>query len=95
MLDFCGREFEAAWLEFHRTERCVRTASLEQARRPIFKDGIDQWRHFEPWLGGLEQALGDPAKNAYARRVASIPNHAAALAAAQQPPSKNAAFHAP
>jgi hypothetical protein len=53
MLDFCGLEFEAACLEFHRTDRSVRTASSEQVRRPIFKDGIDQWRHFEPWLAGL------------------------------------------
>ena len=59
ILDFCGLPFEPACLEFHKTERSVRTASSEQVRRPIFKDGVDQWRHFEPWLGALRSALGD------------------------------------
>jgi tetratricopeptide (TPR) repeat protein len=58
ILDFCGLPFEASCLEFHKTERSIRTASSEQVRRPIFKEGIDQWRHFEPWLGRLREALG-------------------------------------
>jgi tetratricopeptide (TPR) repeat protein len=58
ILDFCGLDFEAACLEFHRTERSVRTASSEQVRRPIFKEGLEQWRHFEPWLEPLKAALG-------------------------------------
>jgi predicted Zn-dependent protease len=58
LLDFCGLEFEPACLEFHKTDRSVRTASSEQVRQPIFKEGLDQWRHFEPWLGPLKQALG-------------------------------------
>jgi hypothetical protein len=37
----------------------VQTASSEQVRRPLFAEGIDQWRNFEPWLGELKQALGD------------------------------------
>jgi hypothetical protein len=37
----------------------VRTASSEQVRQPIFREGLEQWRHFEPWLGGLREALGD------------------------------------
>jgi len=36
----------------------VRTASSEQVRRPINRDGVDQWRHFEPWLASLREALG-------------------------------------
>jgi tetratricopeptide (TPR) repeat protein len=58
VLDFCGVEFEPACLEFYKNERSVRTASSEQVRRPIYKDGLDQWRHFEPWLGELRAALG-------------------------------------
>jgi tetratricopeptide (TPR) repeat protein len=58
ILDFCSLPFEAACLEFYKTERSVRTASSEQVRRPIFKEGVDQWRHFEPWLGPLKSALG-------------------------------------
>jgi tetratricopeptide (TPR) repeat protein len=59
ILDFCGLPFEPACLEFHKTKRSVRTASSEQVRRPIFREGLDQWRHFEPWLGPLRTALGD------------------------------------
>jgi tetratricopeptide (TPR) repeat protein len=59
LLDFCGLDFEAACVEFHKTERSVRTASSEQVRRPIFREGLDQWRHFEPWLAPLALALGD------------------------------------
>jgi hypothetical protein len=58
ILDFCGLQFEPTCLEFYRTERSVRTASSEQVRQPIYKEGIDQWRHFEPWLGPLREALG-------------------------------------
>jgi hypothetical protein len=37
----------------------VRTASSEQVRQPIFRDGLDQWKNFEPWLAPLRSALGD------------------------------------
>jgi len=59
MLDFCALPFEPACLAYHKTERSVRTPSSEQVRRPIFRDGLDQWRKFAPWLGPLEAALGD------------------------------------
>ena len=58
LLDFLALPFEPACLEFHKTERSVRTASSEQVRQPIFKEGLDQWRNFEPWLGPLKAALG-------------------------------------
>ena len=58
ILDFCGLGFEAACLEFHKNERSVRTASSEQVRRPIYTEGLDQWRHFEPWLAPLKHSLG-------------------------------------
>ncbi len=58
LLDFLGLPFEAACIEFYRTERSVRTASSEQVRQPIYKEGIDQWRNFESWLGPLKSALG-------------------------------------
>jgi predicted Zn-dependent protease len=57
LLDFCGLEFEPACLEFYRNERSVHSASSEQVRRPINRDGLDQWRRFEPWLGPLKEAL--------------------------------------
>jgi len=56
-----GLDFEQACLEFYKTERSVRTASSEQVRQPIYKEGINQWRNFEPWLGPLKAALGELA----------------------------------
>ncbi|WNO55065.1 tetratricopeptide repeat-containing sulfotransferase family protein [Stakelama saccharophila] len=58
MLDFVGLPFERACLEFHKTDRAVRTASSEQVRRPINKSGVGSWKPFEPWLDPLKKALG-------------------------------------
>jgi len=58
LLAAIGLPFEEVCLRFHETERAVRTASSEQVRRPIFREGLDQWRNFEPWLGPLADALG-------------------------------------
>jgi tetratricopeptide (TPR) repeat protein len=58
LLDHCGLPFEAGCLRFYENDRAVRTASSEQVRQPIFTDATDHWRHFQPWLGPLEQSLG-------------------------------------
>jgi len=58
LLAYCGLPFEEACLNFHQTDRAVRTASSEQVRRPIFSEGVEQWRNYEPWLGPLKDALG-------------------------------------
>ena len=63
ILDFCGLDFEPGCVEFHKTERSVRTASSEQVRQPIFRDGLDQWKNYEPWLEPLKDALGDALVN--------------------------------
>ena len=59
ILDFCGLPFEAGCIDFHKTSRSVRTASSEQVRQPIYREGLEQWRNYEPWLGPLREALGD------------------------------------
>ena len=59
LLDYCGLPFEEACLRFYDTDRAVRTVSSEQVRRPIFRDGLEQWRRFEPFLDPLKDALGD------------------------------------
>jgi tetratricopeptide (TPR) repeat protein len=59
ILDFCQLEFEPQCIEFHKTARTVRTASSEQVRQPLYREGLDQWKNFEPWLGSLAEALGD------------------------------------
>jgi tetratricopeptide (TPR) repeat protein len=57
VLAYCGLAFEPACLRFHENPRPVRTASSEQVRRPIYREGIDQWRNYEAWLGPLARAL--------------------------------------
>ena len=56
--------FEDACLRFYENDRAVRTASSEQVRQPIFRDAMDHWRHYEPWLDPLTAALG-PVLDAY------------------------------
>jgi predicted Zn-dependent protease len=58
LLAHCGLGFESACLAFYDNDRAVRTVSSEQVRRPIYREGLDQWRRFEPWLGPLKDALG-------------------------------------
>ncbi|CCD83988.1 tetratricopeptide repeat-containing sulfotransferase family protein [Bradyrhizobium sp. ORS 285] len=58
VLDHCGLDWEDACLDFHRTERTVRTASLMQVREPIYRRAIGSWRRYEKHLGPLRQALG-------------------------------------
>ena len=58
ILDYCGLPFEQACIEFHKTERAVRTASSEQVRQPISRAGLEQWRPFEAYLEPLKSALG-------------------------------------
>ena len=58
LLDFCALPFEAACVNFHETDRAVRTASSEQVRQPIFKSGVDQWENFSPFLDPLRAVLG-------------------------------------
>ena len=64
LLVYCGVEFEEQCLRFYETERPVRTASSEQVRQPIFREGLEQWQNFEPWLAPLKDALG-PVLTAY------------------------------
>jgi len=59
LLQHCGLEFEPACLEFHKTERAVRTASSEQVRRPIYREAIEEWKPYESHLGPLKAALGE------------------------------------
>jgi predicted Zn-dependent protease len=58
LLGYCGLEFEPACLDFHETERAVRTPSSEQVRQPIYADGVEQWRNYSAWLEPLRATLG-------------------------------------
>ena len=64
LLAYCGLPFEEGCLRFYQNERAVRTASSQQVRQPIFRDAVEHWRNYEPWLGALKSALG-PVLDAY------------------------------
>ena len=57
MLDYCELPFEENCLQFHQTERAVRTASSEQVRQPIYSAGLEHWRNYEPHLDKLKDSL--------------------------------------
>jgi len=65
LLDYCGLDFEEQCLRFYETDRAIRTPSSEQVRKPIYKDGLEQWRHFESHLGPLKEALGPEVRQRY------------------------------
>jgi tetratricopeptide (TPR) repeat protein len=58
LLEYCALPFEAECLRFYENDRAVRTASSQQVRKPIFREGVDQWRRYDPWLGPLKESLG-------------------------------------
>jgi hypothetical protein len=62
LLDFCGLEWDAKVLDFHKTDRPVKTASAAQVRQPIYSSAVARWRHYEKHLGPLLEALGDLAE---------------------------------
>jgi tetratricopeptide (TPR) repeat protein len=59
LLEHCGLPFEPACLKFYENDRAVRTASSEQVRQPIFRDRVEHWRNYEPWLDPLKRVLGN------------------------------------
>jgi len=59
LLAYCKLPFEERCLRFFENDRPVATASSEQVRQPIYREGLEQWRHFEPWLDPLKSALGN------------------------------------
>ena len=65
MLEFCGLPFEPSCLEFHKTERNIRTPSSEQVRQPIYRTGLEQWKNYDEWLSPLKEALGSQIRDHY------------------------------
>jgi tetratricopeptide (TPR) repeat protein len=59
LIDFVGLEWDDACLNFHETERTVRTLSRWQVRQPIYKSSVQRWRKYDEFLGPLKESLGD------------------------------------
>jgi tetratricopeptide (TPR) repeat protein len=57
LLEFCGLPWDERCLRFHETQRVVRTASYDQVRRPMYRDSVARYRHYEAFLGNLRDAL--------------------------------------
>jgi tetratricopeptide (TPR) repeat protein len=58
IVDHCGLAWDPRCLDFHRSERSVRTASFAQVRRPLYPTSVGRWRNYEAFLGPLIAALG-------------------------------------
>ncbi len=59
LIEHAGLDWDPQILNFHESRRVVRTASLEQVRRPIYKSSVGKWRKFQPHLQALSQDLAD------------------------------------
>ena len=49
----CGLAWDARCLDFHRTERAIRTASATQVRQPIYQTSVGRGRRYESFLKPL------------------------------------------
>ena len=60
LLHFLGLDWDSACLDFHLSNRRVKTASYEQVRKPIYTSSVGRWRNYDSWLGPLKMALSEP-----------------------------------
>ncbi len=63
LVAWCGLAWEPKCLEFHRTERPVKTASAIQVRQPIFRTSVGRWKHYQRTLDSLFAALESVPRN--------------------------------
>ena len=71
LIAFCGLDWNDACLTPERNGRVVKTASLWQARQPVYTTSVGRWRRYEPWLGELRELL--PAAEAARMRRKKAP----------------------
>ena len=83
LVAYCGLDWDRRCLDFHETERPVRTASLTQVRQPLYQSAVGRWRPYEKWLGPLLEALA--ARAGFARK---LPDQASCSAASSAGASK-------
>jgi hypothetical protein len=58
MIEFCGLDWDDACLRSDQNRRVVRTASMWQARQPVYSTSVGRWRRYEPWLGEFRELMG-------------------------------------
>ena len=85
ILDHCGLPFEEGCINFHQTDRSVRTPSSEQVRQPIYKSGLLQWQNFDRWLDPLREALGPVLDDSRWKKMQDSAEQAGALVPLHHP----------
>ncbi len=58
LFDYLGLDWQPACLDFHQSQRLVRTASVAQVRKPLYTSAVDTWRNYRERLRPFEEALG-------------------------------------
>jgi len=61
IVEHCGLEWDPRCLDFHMSQRSIRTASVAQVRQPLYDSSVGKWRRYEPFLAPLIEALGPSA----------------------------------
>jgi tetratricopeptide (TPR) repeat protein len=56
----CGLQWEPSCLDYHKTKRPVRTASVTQVRQPVYRKSVARWRNYCEPLADLFSALPPP-----------------------------------
>jgi tetratricopeptide (TPR) repeat protein len=59
VLEFVGLPWDENCLQFHKNDRLVKTASVAQVRRPIYKTSVSRWKHFARHLRPLFELVKD------------------------------------
>jgi tetratricopeptide (TPR) repeat protein len=57
LVEFCGLDWDDACLHPEHNRRAIQTASVWQARQPVYRTSVERWRRYEPWLGALRELL--------------------------------------
>jgi tetratricopeptide (TPR) repeat protein len=61
LVRFSGLDWDDACLHPERNDRLIKTASVWQARQPVYGTSVERWRNYEPWLGEFRQLLPQPS----------------------------------
>lgn len=62
LIDYCGLDWNDSCLEFYKNKRKIRTASVTQVRKPIYKSSKQRWKNYEQFLDPLIKGLGEAYK---------------------------------
>jgi hypothetical protein len=59
IVEYCGLEWNEQCMMFYKTRREIPSASFDQVNKPIHKDSVHRWRHYETYLAELKHAIED------------------------------------